>query len=126
MEHSILIAKLAGIFFLAVGLRSVTGKMNIKKMLDSFDDSPGLTIMSGFAMIAVGGILIQHHNIWVRDWPVLVTIIGWATMLKGISFIAFPDIISGIGGRFRKMPVEKLGWVVIAIGFVYAYFGFFA
>lgn len=125
MELSILIAKLAAVFFVSVGIRAVTGKLNVTKMLKSFDDSSGLTIMSGFAMIAVGGLLIEHHNIW-SGWQVLVTLIGWAGLLKGISFIAFPQMISGIGGKFTKAPVQQLGFVIIALGLIYAYFGFVA
>lgn len=124
MELSILIAKLSGIFFLSVGICSVSGKLDVDKMLRSFDDSPGLRIMSGFAMITIGGLIIQYHNIWEKDWRVLVTIIGWAGMLKGITFIAFPQMISGLGGKFKKAPVQSLGWLVIALGLIYSYFGF--
>lgn len=124
MELSILVAKLSALFFIAVGIRAVSGNLNIKKMLASFDDSQGLTIMSGFAMIAIGGLLVENHNIWVKDWPVLVTIIGWASLIKGVIFVGFPDVISFSGGMFKKAPVDKLGYVIIALGLLFGYYGF--
>ena len=124
MEYTALFAKLFGIFFLSVGVLAVSGGLDIKKMLKSFSDSQGLTIMSGFMMIALGGFMVDTHNIWVKDWPVAVTVLAWATLFKGITFIAFPNLIPAIGLKFKKAPVKPLSLLILAIGVLYCYIGF--
>ena len=121
-----MVAKLSAIFFLSVGIYALSGKLDVKKMLKSFDESPGLTIMSGFAMIVIGGLLIEYHNIWVKDWPVLVTILGWASMIKGVTFITCPRIFSGLEGTLKDLKAQPLGYIIIVVGLIYGYFGFLA
>ncbi|MEE8118986.1 MAG: hypothetical protein V3T39_05440, partial [Gammaproteobacteria bacterium] len=33
-------------------------------------------------LLLVGFFLVQIHNIWVMDWPVVVTVLGWLLVLK--------------------------------------------
>lgn len=126
MELSYLIAKIFALFFVAVGLSVVLGNLDVNKMVKSFQDSPALMIMSGFMMVVTGGLMIQYHNLWVKDWRVLITIMGWATLIKGVVFIAFPSLMPIVGSKFKNVNVQPLGFVIMAIGLGFGYLGFFA
>ncbi len=126
MELSILVAKLLAVFYLSIGLSVVSGKLNLNKMLSSFEESPALTLMSGFMMVVLGGLLVNYHNIWVKDWTVLVTIVSWALLIKGIMFLAFPQLITTVKGLYKNMNMQVIGFVVIALGLLFGYFGFLA
>ncbi len=40
----------------------------------------------------IGGIaVVWFHNLWVRDWRVVVTLLGWMSVLAGAFRMAFPD-----------------------------------
>jgi len=92
-------------------------------MLKNFQDSPGLTFVSGFFMIIVGALLVQYHNLWVQDWTILVTIIGWALLIKGTIFLAIPKPFLAMSSRFSK-DSKWIGVVVIAVSLLLGYFGF--
>jgi hypothetical protein len=42
------------------------------------------------------------HNIWVVDWRVAITILGWSTVIKGIQKIGFPEHIRKQAQMFKK------------------------
>ena len=43
------------------------------------------------SLLVAGLLIIQVHNIWVRDWPVVITILGWSMTLKASWFLVFPQ-----------------------------------
>lgn len=124
MELSILVAKILALYYLALGVGVLSGKLNVGRMIKSFEDSPGLTLMTGFILIIIGTLLFQYHNIWGGGWNVLITIIGWLTMIKGVLLIAFPRVLFSFKGLYKN---TKVLWVVpIALGLLFGYFGFVA
>jgi hypothetical protein len=40
--------------------------------------------------LPTGLIILLGHNIWAWDWPVLVTIAGWAMTIKATIYMLFP------------------------------------
>ena len=125
MELSILVAKIAAIIYLSVGLGVLFGQVNLKKLMKSFLDGAGLTFISGFFMIVLGSLLIQNHNFWVMNWTVLITIIGWAILIKGILFLLLPKLFLSFGEKFTTSKIW-LGILTIVIGLILGYFGFMA
>lgn len=124
MELSIFVAKILAIFYLSMGIGVLIGQVNVNKMMDSFEKSQGLTVMSGFFMIVIGMLLVNAHNIWVKDWTVLITIVGWACLIKGIFFTAFPRLMFCFKGVYKYFNMQLLSVLVIAIGLLFGYFGF--
>jgi uncharacterized membrane protein len=53
-------------------------------------NTPGITFLNG-ALLFVGGIsIIRVHNFWVRSWTILITLIGWLTIIPGLLRMFFP------------------------------------
>jgi hypothetical protein len=123
MELSILVAKILALYYLAIGVGVLSGKVNVSKVIKSFEDSPGLTLISGFLMIITGALLVNAHNLWVKDWTVLITIVAWAILIKGILFTAAPQMLLSFKGLYKNMK-PSWGVLVIAIGLLFGYFGF--
>jgi predicted MFS family arabinose efflux permease len=123
-ELTILVARIAAVAYLAFGVAAFRGNFDVKKLMDSFEKSPGLSIFTGMFTLIMGMLLVHSHNIWVQDWPVLVTIIGWAATIKGVLFIAAPEVLKSFVPMFKK--TQGVGLFVIGIGLVFGYFGFVA
>jgi len=122
-ELSMLIAKMLSAFYLALGLSFLMGQFNPEKLMKNFIDSPALTIMSGFFMIVLGVLSVEYHNIWVKDWPVLITLVGWAVLIKGIWFVAMPNGFVKFKGLYKNLS-SNWGFLMIALGLLFGYFGF--
>ena len=121
-----LVAKILAIYLLSVGVGMFNGSINIKKMMDSFENSQGLLLVTGCICIILGFLIVDNHNIWVKDWKVVVTIVGWATLAKGVLLIAFPNTVMSIGKNFYKNNSQALSYLVLALGAVLAYYSFVA
>ena len=48
-----------------------------------------------------GAAIVLGHNVWVWNIPVLVTLVGWLTMIKSAVYLVIPR------GRLHVMPS---GW----------------
>ncbi len=125
MELSILVAKILALFYIAYGIGIFSGKVNIGKMMKSLEDSQGLSLVLGMLLLILGALLVNAHNIWVKDWTVLITIIAWAALIKGFLFITAPQALLSLKGIYKNVkPSWGLG--VIALGLLFGYFGFVA
>ena len=45
---------------------------------------PPVVYLSGVLMFVGGLAIIRAHNVWVRNWTVLVTLSGWFGLLLGV------------------------------------------
>ena len=45
---------------------------------------PPVVYLSGVLMFVAGLAIMQAHNVWQRDWTVLVTLSGWFFLLLGL------------------------------------------
>lgn len=124
MELSILVAKIAALIYLSAGVGALTTKIDYGKVYDDFAKSKGLTYLAGFMALILGMILVQYHNIWVKDWTVLVTILGWLSVIKGVMLIAFPDSMLKFKPVFKNS--QFFAFLALALGAIFGYFGFIA
>ena len=53
--------------------------------------SPPLVLLVGVFAVAVGLGLVIGHNVWTGGaLPVVVTLVGWASLIKGCALLALP------------------------------------
>lgn len=122
MELSFLVAKILAILYISAGIAALSGRITFSKIAEDFEKSQGLTFISGFITLIIGMLLVTYHNIWVKNWTVLITIIAWVSLLKGVMLIAFPQSISSFKGWYKNTRIW--GVFIIIVGLLFGYFGF--
>ncbi len=122
MDLSILVAQMGALVYLSAGVAAVSGTLNFKKMVEDFTKSPALTFIAGFMTLIIGVALVAFHNFWVKDWPVMVTFIGWACLFKGIMLIIYPKYLNSFKSVYKN--TKPFGLLMILLGLVFGYFGF--
>ena len=55
-------------------------------------------IFNGMLALTFGSIVVAGHNVW-SGLPIVVTLVGWAQVLKGVLHLTVP----GIGERSMRM-----------------------
>jgi hypothetical protein len=77
------------------------------------------------ALIA-GLAIVNAHNLWVGDWRVLITILGWLLVLRGVTNLMFPGKIQELGNRMMEshagpilgtIALIVLGGILSAMGY---------
>jgi hypothetical protein len=127
MEISILIAKIIGIIYLSFGVGLLFNQQFYKNEIPKLLANTAYLILGGFLAIIIGSVIIENHNFWVKNWTVVITIIGWIALIKGIVLIAFPTKMTIYKPLFENKSFFKiLIPCIIIFGLIFIYFGFFS
>ena len=125
MQLSKLIAKMASVIYLSASLGAFFSADYYRKIADDFFNNAGLIYVSGFMTAVIGLLIVIYHNRWTKSWTVLITILGWLALVKGISLIAFPQFIHSLSERmFTDFGSKIFPYAALCLGLLFAYFGF--
>lgn len=100
MEITIFLARLWGSFFIIFGSLFIITRQ-LGKTIEMTDDK-AFVISTGYFTLLLGLVTVILHNVWIASWEVVITILGWSTLIKGISKIGFPELIHKQAQRFKK------------------------
>jgi len=100
MDISIFFAQLWGSFFIIFGLLFIITRQ-LGKTIEMTDDK-AFVISTGYITMLMGLVTVILHNLWVADWRIVITVLGWSTLIKGIMKIGFPEQIHKQAQRFKQ------------------------
>ncbi len=90
METSKILARIIGPVMVIPAIGIFLNFNTYQGMIGEFSKSPSLCYLGGFMALLMGLIILQFHNKWEAGWPVIITILGWITIIKGVALIIFP------------------------------------
>ncbi len=127
MAASLFIARIFGICYIVVGIGLLRNRKNFEKIVDDFCKNTTLVFYGGIMALVVGMSIILTHNFWIASWRVIITIIGWIALIKGIWIIVFPDTIPGFMEFYKKSKslITAHSIAALAFGIILTFFGFF-
>ena len=126
MATSIFLAKLIGPLALALGLGVLFNRAAVRGVLDEFIRNPAIMFLAGLVSLPAGLAVVLIHNVWVADWPVIITIMGWLTAISGAFRLVAPEGARTFGRRAYEHPNGVLfgGLFWVALGAVLCFFGY--
>jgi hypothetical protein len=117
MTTSKLIAGLIGPTFVAGATAVLLNFGAWPALVEQAFHDPALVFVSGFPMFVAGLAIVRAHNRWEGSWAVLVTIVGWLTLLGGLGRILLPTRLAPIAiGAVRTtgvLPAMAVGFLVV-------------
>src|SRR5579872_3404143 len=122
------LSRLIGIYCILIAVAmGINKQATIQTVIALVHDAP-LLFVFGLIVVAAGLALILSHNIWSGGaLPVIVTIVGWLTLLKGLAFLFFPPPASvGIvvwGSAYEQFFYADVG-AALLLGIYLTYAGF--
>jgi hypothetical protein len=126
VQTSIFLARLIGPVMTLVGISLLMNETAFRKMAMEFLRSPALIFFSGMILMPTGLAVVLSHNVWVLNWPVIITLLGWIAVISGALRVFAPDRALKIGKKAiaskEITTVSAAFW--LAIGAVLCYFGF--
>ncbi len=73
-------------------------------MVSQAFNNPALIFVTGYPLFVAGLAIVRFHNQWTGGWPVVVTVLGWLTVVSGLSRILFPTRLAEIATRAVQTP----------------------
>jgi hypothetical protein len=125
MENSVMIAQVLGLMYLSIGIGMLLSPAHYDKLLNEFENNASLIYLGGIFALLIGYIILHMNSAWEGSYIGAITLIGWIACVKGVILLAKPDAIMGQMAFWKKQRT-LMQVVVIALGAVFAYYGFFA
>lgn len=89
MGFSYFLAHTWGIFLFLVCFGLL---LNRKTFLDALQKMNTMSLfLLGFILLIIGSLQVVGYEHWSISWRGLITLLGWATLLKGIAIFFIPD-----------------------------------
>jgi uncharacterized protein YjeT (DUF2065 family) len=129
MELTLLLGKVFGLFFLIGGLGFLLNQKYYRQMLDGLLKNQALMYFWAMAGLVVGLFLVFTHNEWEAGaLATIVTLIGWAALLKGTLLFLFPGKADQVLMAWRRKPNGAMieGILALIVGVVISYLAFLA
>ena len=128
--HSKLIARLMGPVLLVMGLGMALGLWlspdTLTGVMKDFMGNLAIIWLVGILALVAGLAIVNAHNLWIGDWRVLITILGWLLVVRGVSNLMFPGKIQELGNRMMEshagpilgtIALVVLGGILSAMGY---------
>lgn len=127
MSTAIMIAQILGPIYLVISLAIWMNGAHYKKVFEGFLKNEAVMYLGGLIGLVVGILIVQAHNVWVWNWTVVVTLIGWVAIAKGVHLIVFPEKVE----MWKKFMLKGNGvmiakWSTLVLGGFLTWMGYFA
>jgi uncharacterized membrane protein YedE/YeeE len=126
MPTSIFLAKLLGPILVVVAVGVLMNRKSVDALAREVLGSPALLFLLGFLDFASGLAIVLTHNVWVADWRIIITLLGWLLLARGMVRILIPDQVKPYGAKMFQSPNAVTGSlaVTLGLGLVLGYFGY--
>lgn len=120
MSTSQFIAGLIGPLFMAIAAFMAIRRDAFAEFAKAAANDRPLIFLAGVLLLMAGLAIIQTHNLWVGDWRVIVTILGWLTFLGGLLRIFIPEFARSITDHIK--PDHPAVMITAAVYFAFGAF----
>ena len=125
MELSLFLAQLFGLSLIIFSVGALFRPEIIFEAVRDLRPYSFPMLMAGFVGIVGGLAIVLTHNVWEVSWRGVITLFGWSALLKGITYVAFPEVVVGAGrvmlSGSRRTPMMV---VMLLLGVYLADYGF--
>ncbi len=114
------------IAYLAVGIGIIINPQFYKSIYEDFIEHTSVLYIGGISALTLGYLIVTFHGTWTKDLSVIITVIGWLALVKGILILVCPKLtIAMMKGMIKKQGTLRLqALIVIIIGLALAFLGF--
>jgi hypothetical protein len=127
MDTSIFLAKLIGPILAVIGLGLLINRAGYQAVAEEVVKSRVQLWLSGVLALTAGVAIVLSHNEWDLSWEVIITIIGWLAILRGLLRLLIPQQIGDFLSRALARGPQVLtgvGVVALVVGAFLAWKGF--
>jgi hypothetical protein len=85
------LARIWGVGAFVIALAALTAPTRMGAVMADFERSPALLFMTAIFALAIGLIQVALHNLWTDPTAIIVSLIGWLAIVKGVLLLAAPE-----------------------------------
>ncbi|MBV8425419.1 MAG: hypothetical protein JO349_09510 [Candidatus Eremiobacteraeota bacterium] len=113
-QRTAFLSKLIGLYCLLYGLSMLVHRQVTIEEVAALVGNPAAILLTGVIVLPAGIAIVLVHNVWRGGpLPVIVTLIGWATLLKGLALVFLPP--SGVTAYMAGLGYEHMFYLYAAL-----------
>jgi hypothetical protein len=108
--------------FIVIGLSHVLHGQRWAAFFEPIFANPGGPFWIGLLTLPIGLLIVAAHNVWAWELRVLVTLYGWASIVKATLYFLIPQVPLRIAPPRIRQPrhFAVAGAVLVALGLLIA------
>lgn len=129
MELSLFFARFLGILLTVICLGMLINKRYYHFLWQECIRQPIFITLFGMFDFILGLFIILLHNVWIADWRLLITLLGWILFIRGAIRILAPVYVQSAISKLKESnfyAIIKITAVLFfLIGIFLIYVGFY-
>jgi hypothetical protein len=95
---TIYLSRLIGIVTLIIALAMLVDKSLVVAMVGTLGQDRAALLLLGVFRVVCGAGIVLVHNVWTKGfWPLVVTLTGWALLVRGVIVLFIPpDVVAAL------------------------------
>jgi len=120
------LAEIWGISITVVSLALLVKERHLRRLFASLETDDNL-FSWGLISFVLGVAMVLSYNIWTESWQVVITILGWASLLKGLFLLFMPEFSKKYAKKLENAAILPFALLLLVIiGLAITYLGFTA
>lgn len=88
---TIYLSRLIGVVALILAAAMIVEKPAYVATVQLMLQDRALMLVLGIVGVVIGAAIVLVHNVWTRGlWPLVVTLVGWMLLLRGVVILLLP------------------------------------
>lgn len=118
---TIILAKIMSLYLLVCGSACMLNPDYFREIYIGSISNKMFPLIGGILSTLVGAVFISIHNEWVMSWPLIITLVGWWSLVKGFILLSCSNAISSFSflekrsNRFYRLT--SLTWILAGLFF---------
>ena len=127
MDMTIFLASIWGPILVAVSLGIFINTRFYEKIYRDLEKDALAVLVFGILAMMVGLAQVQYHNLWETVPQIVVTLLGWGTLVKGAVMVIAPKFADRASHEWLKLDImPAVGTGVMVIGVYLSYLAYIA
>lgn len=123
MQNAMWLASIFGPFMTIVGLWMLLYADNLMKVWNAIKSSAASLYFVGAVNLLIGLTILSQYDMWSWDTHVLVTILGWYSVIRGVMALFVPQLYIQIMSNTNFMKI--MGIIPLVWGLALSWLAFF-
>ncbi len=127
MNTTLFLAHIYGPILLAIGVGIFSSRNYYRRIYKELEKDVLAVLTFGMVAMAAGLAQLYFHNEWNTLPEIVVSILGWGFLLKGIMFVVFPKLVDKAGDEWaRRKIIPFAGYATMIVGIYLTWFAYFS
>ncbi|OCB21239.1 hypothetical protein A5675_19080 [Mycobacterium malmoense] len=107
-------SRVLGPFLVIVDVTAVVRASDMQSLLSQFEANSMWTFVTGAFVLLLGLTIVAAHQSWRGAAAIIVSLIGWLIVLRGLLLVAFPKFFASLA---NDMIGAQAWWITLCVVF---------